>query len=267
MHPDSQLSVVRWTAPHSGLFDINAMFRHFENLGSQTGFHVRHNDKELPDAYGILSGFGTPAATASYNGKLVLNTEDRIEFIVDIGPDGSSAADGVIVDASITYIPDLAGDFNGNGSLDIGDLDQLYAGIRQGNNLVFDLHKNNNLDQGDRRVWVEDLKRTYFGDTNLDGQFNSADVVAVFAIGKYENGIPRDTSWSGGDWNGDADFDSSDLVLAFSSGGYEAGTRAAVSSVPEPNSWLQLLVIASIVASRRTRKNLSLVRSCVVSEK
>jgi hypothetical protein len=48
------------------------------------------------------------------------------------------------------------------------------------------------------------------GDTNLDGSFNSSDLVAVFQRGKYEAGIADDISWSDGDWNGDGQFSTSD---------------------------------------------------------
>jgi hypothetical protein len=260
VHPDSQMSVVRWTAPESGLFEINASFRRFENRsGFQSGFHVLHNEHELPGSFGVLSGFGGPAALASYTDQLILNGGDSIEFVVDMGPDGTSAADGTIVGASIARIPRIVvpGDFNGNGSLDIGDLDQLLAGIRQGSNLIYDLHMNNNLDHEDRRVWVEDLKRTYFGDSNLDGEFNSTDLIAVLGVGKYENGVPHDTTWAEGDWNGDADFDSSDLVLAISSGGYERGPRAAAAAiVPEPSAGIVLGVgiVLAVDRMRRRRK-------------
>ncbi len=50
------------------------------------------------------------------------------------------------------------------------------------------------------------------GDVNFDGVFDSADLVQVFQIGKYEDGIDNNSSYDEGDWNGDGDFDSKDLV-------------------------------------------------------
>jgi hypothetical protein len=258
VHPDSLMSVVRWTAPQTGLFEINTSFRRFESrFGYQSGYHVLHNNMEVPGADGVLSGFGGPAATASLNFRLPLNAEDALDFIVDMGPDGNALADGTIVGISIGTVAEtiVTGDFNGDGSLNIHDLDLLYAAIRQGTNLLFDLHRNNNLDQEDRRVWVEDLRHTYFGDSDLDGEFNSTDLISVLATGKYENGIPHDASWADGDWNGDADFDSSDLVLAISSGGYEQGPRvAAVAAVPEPSAGVMLGVGVVFVLHRFRRR-------------
>ncbi len=60
------------------------------------------------------------------------------------------------------------------------------------------------------------------GDSNHDGHFDSADFVAAFAAGEYEDGIDNNSTWEEGDWNRDGDFDSSDFVEAFQCGGYEA---------------------------------------------
>jgi hypothetical protein len=72
------------------------------------------------------------------------------------------------------------------------------------------------------------------GDSNLDGEFNSSDLVNVFTAGKFETGSPA--TWSEGDWTGDKVFNSSDFVEAFQGGGYEIGPRGAVAAVPEPGT-------------------------------
>ncbi|MCA9151098.1 MAG: hypothetical protein KDA92_17425 [Planctomycetales bacterium] len=85
-----------------------------------------------------------------------------------------------------------------------------------------------------RIAYVHDVAKTWMGDSNLDGEFNSSDLVAVFTVGKYETG--EAATWASGDWSGDGVFNSSDFVTAFSDGGYEQGPRAAVAAVPEPAS-------------------------------
>ena len=71
---------------------------------------------------------------------------------------------------------------------------------------------NDNLVNGDdRQVWVEDLRTTYFGDSNLDGEFNSSDFVVVFNAGQYEDGVDGNSTWASGDWNGDG---REDLVIS-----------------------------------------------------
>ena len=91
------------------------------------------------------------------------------------------------------------------------------------------------VDLEDHRIWVKDLRRTWYGDANLDGEFNSGDMVQVFAEGKYEKDAQwlNVTSWSEGDWNGDGIFDSSDMVTAFSDGGYEQGHLFVIQAPPD----------------------------------
>ena len=59
------------------------------------------------------------------------------------------------------------------------------------------------------------------GDANLDGLFDSSDMVLVFQAGQYEDGVPGNSDWTTGDWDGDGDFTSLDMVLAFQQGTYE----------------------------------------------
>jgi hypothetical protein len=125
------------------------------------------------------------------------------------------------------------GDFDGDGMLTANDLDLLSAAVGSGN-LSFDLNGDGSVTNADRAVWVEDLKNTYFGDSNLDGEFNSGDFVAVFTRGEYEDATAGNSTWADGDWNGDNDFNSSDFVTAFTAGGYELGPRQSVAAVPEP---------------------------------
>ena len=58
------------------------------------------------------------------------------------------------------------------------------------------------------------------GDANRDGRFDSADLVAAFQLGGYEDGIAGNSAWTEGDWNADGEFDSADIVLAFQAGTY-----------------------------------------------
>jgi hypothetical protein len=143
------------------------------------------------------------------------------------------------------------GDFDGSGSLDAGDIDLLSAEVRAGaNNSRFDLTGDHQVNADDRVHWIDVLKRTYLGDANLDGEFNSTDFVVVFTAGQYEDLVTGNSAWATGDWNGDGDFGSTDFVAAFQAGGYEQGPRTAVHSVPEPASFASLLVMACLIGVR-----------------
>ena len=148
----------------------------------------------------------------------------------------------------------LLGDFNKNGILDADDMDLLSDNVRAGTNITgFDLDNNGLVNQEDRRVWIEDLKNSYFGDSDLNGLFSSSDFIFIFTAGEYEDGLAMNSTWITGDWNGDREFDSSDFVTAFQGGGFEMGARPAVAAVPEPAAITLLLLAAPWFLRRRQR--------------
>jgi uncharacterized delta-60 repeat protein len=119
----------------------------------------------------------------------------------------------------------LAGDINENGMLDFDDANHMSMASAQADagSTTFDLNSDDKEDSEDLRIWVKDLAKTWIGDVNIDGVFDSSDLVLVFQAGQYETEV--DAVWSEGDWNGDGRFDSADLVAAFQDGGYNQGRR------------------------------------------
>jgi hypothetical protein len=75
--------------------------------------------------------------------------------------------------------------------------------------------------------WQEALP----GDVNLDGQFDTLDVVETLQSNKYLTG--EIAAWSDGDWNDDFIFDQRDIVAALATGSYLSGSYLAVA--PEGN--------------------------------
>ena len=146
-------------------------------------------------------------------------------------------------------------DFDGDGSLGEGDINILSAAIATGStDLKYDVNSDSSVSVADLNDFVTNPSNlnTWIGDANLDNEFNSSDLVAVFTTGKYE--VAADATWGEGDWNADQRFNSGDLVAAFTDGGYEQGARpAAVAAVPEPSS-LGLLLSALAMAALSTRR-------------
>ncbi len=134
----------------------------------------------------------------------------------------------------------ILGDFDGNGLIEVADVNLLERAIYEGStDLLYDVDGNLVIDDDDLAFWVGDIAITWPGDANLDHEFNSTDLVQVLGAGQYEDGLFENSTWDTGDWNADLEFDSADFVNVLSFGGYEVGPPAAVA-VPEPTrlSWI-----------------------------
>ena len=151
------------------------------------------------------------------------------------------------------FIYAIPGDFDNDNVLGVTDIDILSDAIRSetDDSPLFDVNIDGSIDHNDHSHWVRDLKNTWFGDANLDGEFNSGDLVSVFSAGKYGTGQPA--SWSEGDWDGSGEFNSGDLVAAFTDGGYDKGFKAAATGVPEPSSCPIFIPILLGIAVRRMK--------------
>ncbi|MEZ6115614.1 MAG: GEVED domain-containing protein [Pirellulaceae bacterium] len=113
-------------------------------------------------------------------------------------------------------------DFSGDGQLDVSDLNLLLQAIAgQDSDARFDLNGDGLLDSQDQTVMLRDYLHTERGDANLDGVFDTSDLVLVFIAGLYETG--QSAQWQQGDWNGDGFFGTADLIAAFQVGWYESG--------------------------------------------
>jgi hypothetical protein len=127
------------------------------------------------------------------------------------------------------------GDFNGDFVVDENDIDLLCEQIESGGlDDSFDLNNDGSVNRGDHNELVVNVLETDFGDSNMDGVFDSSDFVQVFARGEYEDGVEGNSGWADGDWNCDAEFDTTDLVVAFSAGGFVRASRPALSDTISP---------------------------------
>ena len=116
---------------------------------------------------------------------------------------------------------------------------------------LFDLNHDDQVTVEDRDELILEILNTTYGDADLDGMFNSHDIVLTFQIGEYEDLLQGNSTWAEGDWDSDGDFTSADIVLAFQGGGYESPaqmrqnpsevttmnlTAAAVAAIPAPTA-------------------------------
>jgi len=82
--PQGQYSIVRWTAPKSGIFTLDTTFAgiDFFGAGTKVDVHVLRNNSSLFDAY--IDNPGDENAR-TYRETLVVETGDTIDFVVGFG--------------------------------------------------------------------------------------------------------------------------------------------------------------------------------------
>ena len=158
--------------------------------------------------------------------------------------------------ATQTLFAAVPGDYDGNDLRDAGDLDFLTEAIlNEQRDPVFDLNEDGEIDYWDRDYWIETLSNTWYGDSNLDGEFNSSDFITVFIANKFETG--ERAGWAEGDWNGDQLFNTNEFSFFFLEqqlSGFERGPRpGGFQAVPEPNSFPFALLGFLLIAVTRYR--------------
>ncbi len=168
------------------------------------------------------------------------------------GGDATFLIDNVSIRTKTEAIP---GDLNNDLILDVQDIDLLTAASAIGTGPPsYDVNNDGAIDGQDVNYWAKNLKGTWIGDANVDGLFNTTDLVQVLTAGKYEQNV--DAVWSEGDWDGNGRFGTSDLVVALTDGGYEQGP--ATAAVPEPTGGILLLIAGLFLlvqCSERLRKD------------
>jgi hypothetical protein len=106
MHPgpSGQYSIVRWTAPTAGVFDVDSVFEARDR-----------NDAWAADVHVLVNGVsvfaqsfaGSLGATSNpYQSQIVLSTGDTIDFAVGWGVNNTHLGDTTALHATITAVPD-----------------------------------------------------------------------------------------------------------------------------------------------------------------
>ena len=144
-------------------------------------------------------------------------TEQNYNYRLDINRDGViDGEDVTLFESSVGFGP---ADLNRDGRADEDDVTLLCRAYGT-NNPSLDLNGDGAIDFLDLGVLIQQHFGTSFGDANLDGIFNSGDLILVFSSGEYEDNLLGNSTWSEGDWNCDGEFNSTDVIVAFGNGGY-----------------------------------------------
>ena len=119
---------------------------------------------------------------------------------------------------AVSFGDGLLGDLTGDGVVNAADINSLCNGAAP--DPAFDLTGDGEVNMEDHQFLVQNILRTNAGDANLDGVFDSGDLVALFTQGHYEDGIAGNSGWEHGDFDCNGEFDTGDLVAAFEAGAY-----------------------------------------------
>lgn len=149
---------------------------------------------------------------------------------------GGLSPRGFAEDGEVEDYKHLCGDLNGDQVVDQADINRLMRSMRGQDTAdsTFDLNGDGLLNRDDIQYWVGTCVGTSLGDVDLDGAFGTADLISIFAAGKYEDGTVGNSEYGDGDVNGDGETDSSDLIAIFATGEFDP--VAAILLVEEPAS-------------------------------
>lgn len=103
-------TIVRWTVPTTGLFNVASTFANVDTLvGATSDVHVLSNGVSVFDGAidATATGNGLGDFT-SYNGTLNLNAGDTLDFVVGYGSNGAYDFDNVGLNATIATVPEAS---------------------------------------------------------------------------------------------------------------------------------------------------------------
>ncbi len=259
----------RWTEHFGSLLPGQRFDRHLSDLVRRSDNLLGQLRRAIPEVeFAATSPTVTtslPTATLSGTGWVDLRelrlagsetplevnwtTDSTWEVVVDV-PSGSSDVtlygfdfQGQPIGEVTVTVTSNSGDLNGDGQVDAQDIDQLCNVVRSGAGGA-DLNGDLVTDLADVTYLVEQLLGSTVGDANLDGAFNSADLVLIFQAGKYEDGVTGGTGWAEGDWDCDGEFTSQDLVAAFQVGAYSAESKPAAEGAATHPELADLALVA-----------------------
>jgi hypothetical protein len=182
------------------------------------------------DASGIgaLSGGGA-FLYRTYIGRSVVTTGSAVNvFIDDFSPPANTRAwyDG------IGYaLVSVGGDFDADGIVNATDITRLNQQLALGDPSA-DLNSDSAVNSSDRDFMITSILQTYYGDADLDGDVDVAD------LGALASNWQSIGEWPAGDFSGDGQIDVADLGLLATY--WQSGVAGSPASLTESLSSLGL---------------------------
>ena len=212
-----QLILVEGGAP-TGLISMDQPFSPSEDVIIQ----LDHDGENL---YLTAWEVGTPKPSPQFEMEHVEFTSGKSGILFNENAPNDA---GIFRWARASSDPMGEGDLDFDGDFAASDIDLMFANLSSADPL-FDLDKDGDADDGDLDFLVETLLGTFYGDANVDGRVDAADLNAVGL--NWRGNI---SGWANGNFNGDNIVDAADLnLLALN---WQNGVPAVASPIPEPAS-------------------------------
>ncbi len=129
----------------------------------------------------------------------------------------------------------FSGDFDGDGTLDCDDVNMLVSAVVTGNmSSTYDVNGDGSVNVLDVNQWITGLKGTLIADANLDGTVDGQDFIAW-----NNHKFTPTAAWCSGDFNADGFTDGQDFII-WNTNKFQSANSLVV---PEPTSvaWLMLV--------------------------
>ena len=139
-------------------------------------------------------------------------------------------------------VQSVPGDFTGDSSVNVDDIDALRTAIRTGDNSpLFNLNGDSVIDMGDLDHLVQTILGTDYGDANLDFSINQSDVDTV------RSNFSGNGEWSAGNFDSNLLIDAVDLSMI-----RRNSTASPSAPAPEPLA-VTMLFLGTVLIARRAR--------------
>jgi hypothetical protein len=237
--PDTSLGTWNewWGRPTNPTVPIDPSLDHTDLAGmtvAEIAESYRYEDGDFSDVSAGGTGFDLDWLDAGV---------DWIQYVRITGPtSGGTPEIDALADVAPVLLP---GDVNGDGTVDADDIDALYDVIGSPPTPLTDFNDDGMVNQSDVRILVEAILGRQFGDANLDGIVDEADLSWV-ADG-WKQPLDDGARWARGDFSGDRTIDEADL--AYLADNWKQ--PAVVQALPEPTSLVLMIVMGAAGAVRR----------------
>ena len=231
-------------APSLRNVEVRAGFMHDGRFGTLREVIEFYNSgiQNNPDLDNQLENRGRPIRM-----NLSESDMDDLEAFLNTLTDDSFLSDEMFADPF-----NAPCDFNGSGTCDVDDVDELLSSgslvdgvvVDSSGNELYDLNGDSIVNSVDLNQWLRIAGADSGADTFLPGDTDLNGTVDLTDFLQLSRNFGEEAGWSGGDFDGDGLVSLRDFLQLSRNFG---GKAAQAASVPEPSTWLMTLMVGALL--------------------